>query len=281
MSTWQGDIYSASYTASQAATVVLTVTAPDGTTSTPTVVTTGAPTYTADVTGSQTGTYLLVWSASGALTDVFVDQFTVVAPALALVSFTELKDQLNISTSDTTGTAKLRRFMQSATDVVQNLTGNLLGQSRTVYFDGGCVSVVLPDRWVQSITTVTEVLATMRFTLTEQPLGAGNYTQYGYTWDRITNKIIRRGSGLTYRFPPGNANVAVTYRQGISPLPQVISDAAGELIRIWWQDGQQPRSISFANPALDDDSGTVVLGYWVPRRVVGMLEPYMLGPALV
>ena len=263
MSTWQGDIYSASYVAPQTATVVLTVTAPDGTTSTPGVVTAAAPTYTATVPGTQLGTYLLVWSASGAVVDVFVDQFTVVAPSLSLISFSELKDQLNIASSDTTGDAKLRRFMQSASDVVQNITGPMLGQSRTEYFDGNRKSVVLEPRWVQSITSVTETLATTTFTLTEQPLGGGVATQYGYTWDRNTHEITRRSSGVTSWFPSGDGNVAVTYKQGISPLPQDITDAAGELIRHWWQNGQQPRSFSFTNPGQDDDTGTVnSMGYW-------------------
>ena len=192
MSTWLGDIYSASYTAPATATVVLTVTAPDGSTSTPTVVTTGQPTYTATVPATQVGMYLLTWVASGAVVDVFVDQFTTVAPGLVLVSFSELRDQLNVAPNDTSGSARLRRFMQSATDVVEALTGPMRGQSRTEYFDGNRDSIVLSPRWVQSITTITENLGTTVFTLTEQPLAAGSFTQYGYTWDRSTHKIIRR-----------------------------------------------------------------------------------------
>lgn len=279
MSTWLGDIYSASYTASAAATVVLTVTAPDGTTSTPTVTASGF-TYTATVPCPQVGMYLLTWVASGGVVDVFVDQITVVAPSLSLVSFSELRDQLNLYVADTSGTARLRRFMQSATDVVEALTGPMRGQPRTDYFDGGSSTIVLPGRWVQSITLIQETLGITVFTLTEQPLTSGSFTQYGYTWDRITHKITRRSNGLTGYFPQGDSNVAVTYKQGISPLPQVISDATAELIRIWWQDGQQPRAVSFTNPGADDEVGTTVLGYWVPRRVVQMLAPYSLGPGL-
>ena len=279
MSTWLGDIYSASYTAPQTATVVLTVTAPDGTTTTPAVTLTVNATYTATVPTAQVGNYLLVWSASGAVVDIFVDQFTVVAPSLALISFSELKDQLNLSVVDTAGSAKLRRFMQSAGDVVQNITGKLFGQVRTQFFDGNRQTVVLSPRWVQSISTVTENLGTTVFTLTEQVLSAGAFTQYGYTWDRETHKITRISSGLPTWFPAGAGNVAVTYKQGITPLPQDITDAAGELIRHWWENGQQPRSVSFTNPGLDDDTGVVnSMGYWVPNRVNELLAPYALGP---
>lgn len=283
MSTWLGDIYPASYLASQSgATVVLTVTAPDGTTSTPTVNSAAAPTYMATVPCSQAGTYLLTWVASGSLTDVFVDQFTVVAPSLALISFSELRDQLNISPTDTTGSAKLRRFMQSASDVVQNITGPILGQSRTEFFDGNREMIVLSPRWVQSITTITENLGTTVFTLTEQPLAAGSFTQYGYTWDRSTNKITRRSNGLTGCFPSGDGNIAVTYKQGITPLPQDITDAAGVIIEHWWTHGQQPRSMSWTNPGTNDDDipTTNVMGYAIPYAAEAMLAPYALGPAL-
>lgn len=279
MSTWLGDIYAASYTAPQTATVVLTVTAPDGTVSTPTVVSSAAPAYTATVPTPQIGTYLLVWSASGAVVDVFVDQFTVVSPSLALISFSELKDQLNISVTDTTGTAKLRRFMQSASDVVQNITGPILGQMRTEFFDGHRETIVLSPRWVQSITTITENLGTTVFTLTEQPLSAGNFTQYGYTWDRDTHKITRRANGLTAWFPDGRGNVAVTYKQGINPLPQDITDATGELIRHWWENGQMPGRASFQAQGGDDDGAIMVMGYAVPNRVIEMLKPYERGPS--
>jgi hypothetical protein len=169
--------------------------------------------------------------------------------------------------------------MQSAADEVEYITGPMRGQSRTEYFDGNRETVVLAPRWVQSITTITENLGTTVFTLTEQPLAAGSFTQYGYTWDRSTNKIIRRSNGLTGWFPDGDGNIAVTYKQGISPLPQTITDAGGELIRHWWENGQQPRSMSWTNPGTDDDIEVVAgLTYWVPNRVVSMLAPYALGP---
>jgi hypothetical protein len=281
MSVLLGDVYSASYTAPATATVVLTVTAADGTITTPAVVTTAAPVYTATVPAAIVGAYLLTWVASGAATDVYTDQFTAIAPALQLISMSDLKDQLNLSPTDATSTNRLRRFIQSATDVVENITGPMRGQSRTEYFDGNRSTVVLSARWVQSITTVTEILGTSSFTLTEQPLGGGSATQYGYTWDRNTHKITRRSNGVTGIFPAGDGSVAVTYKLGINPLPQDISDAAGELIRHWWQNGQQPRAISFTNTGADDDTGTITsAGYWVPNRVNELLAPYALGPVL-
>jgi len=281
MSVLQGDVYAASYTASVAATVVLTVTAPDGTTSAPSVVTTGAPTYTSTVPASQVGPYLLTWVASGATTDVFTDQFTVVAPSLNLISFGDVVEQLNISTADTTSSTRLRRFIQSATDVVQNITGPVLPVTKTTYFDGGQSSVTLPYRWVKSITSVVEWWGgATTYTLTAQTPGSSMAT-FNYLWDTSTNSITRYAGGFPTTFFPLENSVTVTYVAGMVTIPQDITDATGELVRHWWQNGQQPRSISFTNPGLDDDSGTIsVMGYAVPNRVNEMLAPYARRPAI-
>lgn len=281
MSVIQGDIYAASYMASIAATVVLTVTAPDGTTSTPTVVTTGAPVYTSTVPASQVGAYLLTWVASGALVDVFTDQFTVIAPSLQLISYGDLVDQINVSATDTTTTARLRRFIQSATDVVQNITGPVLPVTKATYFDGGQSSVTLPYRWVKSITSVVEWWGgTTTYTLTAQTPGSSMGT-FNYLWDTSSNSITRYAGGFPTSFFPLENSVTVTYLAGMVTIPQDITDATGELVRHWWQNGQQPRSVSFTNPGAGDDDGAItVMGYAVPNRVNEMLAPYARRPAI-
>lgn len=277
MSVLVGAAYSAQYVASSSlsgSTVTLTVTAPDGTTSTPTVTVSGQ-TATATVPAAQAGAYLLLWSVTGALTDAQTDQFTAAAPTLQLLSLGDLRDQLNINPADTSGTAKLRRFLQSATDVVQNITGPILPQSITRQFDGEGTFLVLPERWVSAISSVVETRGITNYTLTEQPLGH-SVDAFGYTWDRQTNKIIRRAyGGAVALFPPGLGVVAVGYTAGMATIPQDISDATGELIRHWWSHGQQPfRGVFQATPG-DDDGGTVtVMGYAVPNRVNEMLAPY-------
>jgi len=281
MSVLQGDVFAASYTAPATATVVLTVTAPDGTTSTPSVVTGAAPVYTSTVPASQVGAYLLTWAASGAATDVFADQFTVVAPSLQLISYGDLVDQINISATDTTTSARLRRFIQSATDVVQNITGPVLPVTKTTYFDGGQSSVTLPYKWVKSITSVVEWWggATI-YTLTAQTPGSSMGT-FNYLWDTSSNSITRYAGGFPTSFFPLENSVTVTYVAGMVTIPQDITDATGELVRHWWQHGQQPRSVSFTNPGADDDTGTIsVMGYAVPNRVNEMLAPYARRPAI-
>ena len=276
MSVLIGAAYSAQYAAPSSlagATVTLTLHAPDGSTSTPAVTVNGS-TATASVVPVMTGSHLLAWSVTGPLTDAQVDQFTAVAPSLALISLADLREQLNISPTDTSGTAKLRRYMQSATDVVQNITGPVLPLPTTRTFDGEGTFVVLPERWIKSVDSVFEVRGITKYTLTEQPLGE-SVDAFGYTWDRQTNKIVRRAyGGAVAIFPPGIGVVSISYTAGMSTIPQDISDATGELIRHWWEHGQQPGRAAFqAQPG--DDTGTItVMGYSVPNRVVEMGQQF-------
>lgn len=63
------------------ATILLTVTAPDGTTSTPTVTATATGIYDATVVPTAAGVWTWRWNASGAVTDVATGQFTAADPA--------------------------------------------------------------------------------------------------------------------------------------------------------------------------------------------------------
>lgn len=280
MSVIQGAVYAATYAGAVGGTAaVLTVTAPDATTATP-AVTGSAGSFAATVPAAQVGVYLLVWTVTGTVADVQVDQFTVTAPTLQLISLSDLKDQLNISTTDTTGTAKLRRFIQSAGDVVKNIVGPVLPESRNYTVDGGGLFLVMPQRWVISITSMIETISVVNYTLTEQPLGS-SLNNYGYTWDRGGGKVTRRGAGgAAIPFAAGVMNVSCTYMAGMSTIPQDITDAAGELIRHWWANGQQPWRGAFPGGGGDDSGTQPIMGFAIPNRVIEMLMPYRATPGI-
>jgi hypothetical protein len=85
------------------ATVVLTVTAPDGTTSTPATNNPATGTYNAAVAATQAGLWLYRWVATGAATTAEDGQFYVQAAAAANVYTTlaEMKASLSIPATDT------------------------------------------------------------------------------------------------------------------------------------------------------------------------------------
>jgi hypothetical protein len=102
-----GDAVPLVYTIADAATVILTVTAPDGTTSTPSLTSSGAAptvTYSGDVLVDQSGTWLYSFAATGTITDAEDGQFYVQPAATTNVYTTlpELKVALDIPAANTT-----------------------------------------------------------------------------------------------------------------------------------------------------------------------------------
>jgi hypothetical protein len=101
-----GDAVPLVYTINAVATVVLTVTDPDGTTSNPSTVQGGAPpavTYTANVGVTKAGTWLARFVATGTVTDAEDMQFYVL-PVLGANVYTtlpELKTALGLPAADT------------------------------------------------------------------------------------------------------------------------------------------------------------------------------------
>lgn len=119
----QHKVYSAG--ALTSATVTLTVTEPDGTTTSPTVTTSSTGVYNA-IFGptDQLGPHSYVWSVSGAVPDdVVPGQFAVAARApLAYATLSKLKLKLGIS-ADTTRDELLVDALQAASRYIDKATG--------------------------------------------------------------------------------------------------------------------------------------------------------------
>lgn len=280
MSLTVGSTYPASYTATQALTgavAVLTVIAPDQSSSTPVVTVSGA-TATATVPATQLGSYLLIWSITGTTVDAQQDQFSVIPASLDLVDLADIRDELNISPTDTTKNAKLRKWAKSATFVVEKITGPILPRTRIDLFDGGLSFVVLPYRWVQSITSVVETRGVTNYPLTNQPLGQST-SAFGYTWDQNTNRIIRRAMGAESIFPLGPSIIAVTSVLGMATIPDDIQQGAAELIKHWYRKSEVPfRGAFSAQPA--EEAGLMVGNYFIPNGVMELLEPWRMFPGV-
>lgn len=280
MSVIQGAVYTATYNAASAlagSTPVLTVTAPDQTVASPAVAVSGS-TATANVTGAQVGQYLCVWSVTGVITDVIVDQFSVIAPALQLVSLSDVKQDLRLPSTDTTYDAQLRRWIAAANGVVTRICGPITPTTETYYIDGGSRTMVLPRRWVISITSLIETIAVVNYTLTEQPLGA-SVNNYGYTWERASNVIVRRGgAGYAIPFAAGMRSVQCTYVAGMQVIPEDIQLGALALVKHFYKKGNVPKSSPLQ---VQDPASQLLIGnYYVPNEVLELLSPYQLTPGI-
>lgn len=108
----------------EAVSPVLTVTLPDGTSSSPTVTHNGAGSYSASLVTTQPGHHLVAWTAvSGSNADAFVDSFEV-QPASdpTIVSLAEAKEILQL-TGTTSQDLVLQGYNASATEVADYICG--------------------------------------------------------------------------------------------------------------------------------------------------------------
>ncbi|HET9558868.1 MAG TPA: hypothetical protein VFS70_17160 [Actinomycetota bacterium] len=121
-----GDAVPLRYTITAAATVVLTVTAPDGSISNPSTTQSGSPpavVYTANVAATQPGTWLARFVATGAVTDAEEQQFFVEATATAGTLYAtvgELRDALGDTTNQRLDTGKLTQRLRAASRAVDD-----------------------------------------------------------------------------------------------------------------------------------------------------------------
>ena len=108
---------------------------------------------------------------------------------------------------------------------------------------------------------------------------------YGYTIDKDSGALTRRISGLAAPFLPGRRNVHVIGVCGRSTIQANIIEAGMELVRVNWQTqlgGTRPGyGGTSSNPNGETAGpGQFVLGYFVPNRVMELLQPNAAGPGI-
>jgi hypothetical protein len=116
----------------EAATAVVTVFAPDGTSSTPTVTHNGSGSYSATYTTSQTGHHVVAWTAADTgFSDAFADSFEVQAAAdPTIVSLADAKQILNL-TNTVEFDLELQGWNQDATEVAEYICGPVVTRQVT------------------------------------------------------------------------------------------------------------------------------------------------------
>lgn len=221
--------------------VSLTITAPDGTVSTPTVTnppaTTGKYIYDLETTSvSAQGRYLGLWQftlAGGAKTSI-EEAFDL---GTGLVSLDEALAHLRatgIIRSDP-DLDYLQILCLAATDAVERDLGRVVVKREvTETFDGGRPTVELQSTPVISITSVTESgVAVTDFVLRKMFLQRGTTTSrwpWAYGWQNIT----------------------VTYVAGFNNPPPTVRKVALNLIQGGWQTSQQAPHPALANFSDED-----------------------------
>lgn len=192
------------------------------------------------------------------------------AVATPIVTVTQAKNQLNIT--DESYDSKLTDFVAAASQMIVNRIGPVAG-SPTVdeWHDGGSTDILLYDEGpVQSITSVTESMGSVVYTLTQITLDSGSVTTpFGYTVDLDLGLLVRRAAGVAIPFAAGEANIHITFVAGYSATPPDITQATLLLVQHMWETQRGPNR-SGGTGSIDQ------VAFSMPNRVMEILAPYIV-----
>jgi hypothetical protein len=255
------DCKDAGGTLANATTVVLTITLPDGTTSTPAVTNPPAVTgrYTLDYTTVQAGLHRVRWlftTPNNAYTDA-LDVREAVPPLL--FSLADAKAKLRIGAAVIVDDDDLRAAAEATTRAVEYFTGPIVRTSYTDVVSGGHESVLLtraPVLSLTSITAVTSYQVAVPFAVLDVDGTSG---------------VVRRTDGLT--FPSGSYRLA--YIAGRTILSANISLAARIILQHLWRTmygGSRARSSLGGGDDYSVSEPIPGLGFAVPNRALQLLQ---------
>jgi len=239
--------------------MTLVVTAPDGTTSSPSITHSGTGAYSATYAPTQLGQHRVAWTATGTNASAFTDAFSVDGQT-GIVSLAAVRAHLGITSTVTD--ERLREHLLLASEMCESYTRRTYRQTTvTELHDGGTDTILLRRSPVQSVTSVT--------------VSGGLVAAADWTAD-LTGCLIRRNtsSGSAY-WVGGNQNVSVVYVAGATSVPWKVRQACLELVRHLWDSQRGGYSIPKQQGAGDDWDPRQ--GYSVPRRVAELLD-FDIGP---
>jgi hypothetical protein len=272
-------IKDSSGTLANATLVTLYVTGPDGSTTSATITPTTTGVYQQTYAPSTAGRYIVRWAATGTNASAYTDTFDVMPADVGyLCSLADLRDELNLTSSNTVHDDELRLYLAAATPIIEDLTGPMLPATVTEQYDGGTQNIILRHNPINTVTTVVEYWGSYAFTLTQasNPANAG---QYSYTVDVGTGVITRRTpSGAATFFATGLRNIHVTYTVGNGTVPANVRLAARRLAAHSYRVSQQGTRPAFGTG--DTDQAFTPSGFAVPRSVLELVKPNRRPPGI-
>lgn len=274
------EVRDATGTLADATNVNLLLTLPDGTTFGPTPVyssPTGVYTYT--YTPTLVGRHVVRWIATGANASSYADTFDVTdVDTQYLCSLDDLKDELNLTSTNTVHDEELRLYLSATTPIIEDIAGPQLTRTFTEQFDGGVQNLIMRHAPITAVTTVTEYWGSYAFTLA-QAANPSNASQYSYTVDAATGTITRRTpSGAATFFAQGLRNIHVTYTVGTGVVPGNIRLAARRQAAHLYRSSQQGNRPAFGTG--DTEMAYTPSGFAVPRGVIELCKPNRRPPGI-
>lgn len=241
--------------------MAVTVTLPDGTTTTVGSVTPASTgVYAYDYPTTLAGRHAVRWVATGLNAGAYTDVFDVreAAPA-QLFSLASAKAKLDIPATSTSSDEELREFIEATTAAVEFFVGPVV--RRTVQ------QVVCGDReaWVLHTTPVLAVTAITPVQTWQQAIDVSVLDLDAHTG------ILRRTDGLWFF----SGDYRVTYTAGRAMVPPNVSLAAKLILQHMWRTNYgASRGLAGIGGGEDFSVTEAVpgLGYAIPNRALQLLQ---------
>lgn len=249
--------------------ITLTITLPDGSTTSPVPQATGTGVYQANYQTVQAGRHTVRWLATGTPgpgvgVGAFADTFDV-EPAAAgtILSLADGKDTLNIAVTDATFDARIRGYLAAITAVVEKLCGAVVVRQVTErHLESGAAEILMlrrtpvfqPAGQPYAVTAITPVLV------------------YGLVYDLslITVDPVRGTLRHTAGLPFWNGPYDVSYWAGRPVVPDNILTACRIILRHLWSLERGGAGANSQGYAADDI--TLLYGYAIPNRALELLD---------
>jgi hypothetical protein len=253
-------IKDAAGTATNATTVTLTITLPDGTTITPAVVNPPAATgvYLYDYPTVQAGRHIARWTSTGPQA-AYSDAFDVrPAQPAYIVSLADIKQQLNMT--GTKDDEELRVYLEATTGLVENHLGRAVVR-RTFTEEHAAVSGELMLNWtpVQSLTSVATVDGVTTWNVADLHVS--------------TSGIVTAKTGVTAL----SGDITTTYIAGDPIIPGKWTLAARIIVQWLWETQRGtaggPRPGGMELPG----AGFSGFGYDIPPHAAKLLSGRLTG----
>lgn len=201
----------------------------------------------------------------------------------SIVELDDIKDYLNLSTTDRSHDGELLRFAAGLTPVVEFIVGPVIPRTYTnELYNGGTPIIALRKRPIISVSNVTEFLGPIAYTLTQvQSRDQGSI--YSYMVNPPGSILRTTAGGGVQPFFGATDSVMITYTAGFAKTPENIRMGMLELLRVNYQQTQQAGGgrIGGGGFSADEMEPTQqMLGFTVPGRVREMLGPNRRHPSI-
>jgi hypothetical protein len=249
-------IYNSTGAAADATAVAVTVTAPDGTSSTPSVSHDGTGLYSATITPTVAGRFVVRWVATGSNASSYTDAIDVSDPDRLIVGLAEAKTFLRITGTD--DDEQLRDVIESASDICERYTRKVWRRTTVTAetHSGGVDVIYLRQAPVVSVTTVVDTSVTLAAT--------------SYTIDLPTGRLFYGDTTFQGWWTPGQDNISVTYVTGPPSgiVPAYIRAGMLELVEHLWSSRRGGSNLP--RKAAGGDEFSNKLAHALPWRVQEM-----------